>query len=109
MQAPIPAVFGLDSNPEGHLALVCELDGVGHEVDYDLTQSAGISPHGLRHFGSHLAQEFQTLFVRPHREGLERGLQAVAQIEFDRLEIDSARLNLGKVENVIDYGEQRIR
>ena len=70
MQNAIVTVLGLDLSLQHNLALIGELDGVAHEVDYDLAESAGIPPHDLRHLRSHLAQKLQSLFGPPQRKRL---------------------------------------
>src|ERR1700690_538226 len=105
MQRAVFAVGGLDVNVQGHLTLICELDGVAQEIDYDLPQPVGISTQNVRHGRSYLAQKFQSFFSRPERHRLHRPSQTSAQVEIFQFQIFLSRLNLGEVENVIDYSE----
>ena len=96
-------------NPDGDLALGGELDGVAHQIDDDLPQSVGIAPHELGYVAPQIAQQLEALLVGPQREGPQGRMQAFRQIEIDDVELVSARLDLGKIEHIVDDAEQAVR
>ena len=55
-----------------HLAVLGELDGVADEIHDHLAQAAGVADHGGRHVGRDVADQLQSLLVRPGGQQFER-------------------------------------
>jgi hypothetical protein len=84
-----------------------ELQRVRQQVEQDLAQSGDVSDHG---FGGvlapHVRQVDGTRAVQRGGRQIERGLQARPEVERRPLEIQLTRLDLGKVEDVVDDSEE---
>ena len=61
------ALLGIDLDPQHHLSVSREFDGVADQIDHNLSQSGRITPHDFRHLGSDFAQKLQPLFVGAKR------------------------------------------
>ena len=96
--------LGLHSNHD--FALLGEFDGVAHEVDDDPAQAVGIADQPFRHFGPDMAGQLQALLLGPQSQRLQCVSQRFSQVELDIIQIELARLDFGKVEDVVDQGEQ---
>src|SRR5580704_8136857 len=72
LQNEILPVRCCNLNVQCHLTFPRKLDGIAHQVGYDLAQTAGISPYYFGHFWVDLTQELQPLLVGSKRERLER-------------------------------------
>jgi hypothetical protein len=68
-----------------HLALVGELEGVGHQVEQHLPQPARVADQGVRHVRLHVVDQLQPLLVRPHGQGPQRVAQRGPQGEVGRV------------------------
>src|SRR5271154_801708 len=109
MQEIMVNVRRLDLGLQRYFSFSRELDSVAHQVNHDLAQSIGITPHDFRHLGCNVAQKLKPLLVGPKSKSLEGCFQTVAQIEINCLQFDFPHLDFRKVENVVDYCEQGIR
>jgi len=105
-QCPVSFHF-FPGHGDNHFAAVRELDGVPHQVDDHLPQTAGISNHVIGYIRGNLVRKFQPLLSSPQAQSLEYVAYAVAEIEGDRLYLQLARLNLGEIKNIVDDGHQR--
>ncbi len=102
-------VAGLRFKARAHrdLAIVRELDRVAHKVYEHLAQAARIAPEVCRHVRFRRAEELQALFVHLERHHLGKIVQQGAQIKVERLHLQLARLDLGKIQNVVDDAHER--
>jgi hypothetical protein len=89
--------------------LIVNLMALPTRVDQDLAQTRGVAQQGVRHIVGDIAGELEPFLAGPEAEGLHRVVQRVAQAEFDRFEVQLARLDLGEVEDVIEQGQQGAR
>src|SRR5580700_6875561 len=100
------ALFG---HADQDLAVLCELDRVPYQVDQNLTNPPGIAKQRFGNVRRNLADEFQAFLVRAATERFHRLAQAVAQIKWNRFEIELSRLDLRKVQNIVDDGKEGLR
>ena len=100
---------GLDLGANGDLARVGELDRIPDQVDEYLPQQSGVAMDGLRGEGIDEAGERQALAARRHGHDVGYALHYRGQIELDRLAFELVRLDLRKVEDVIDDRQQIMR
>ena len=70
VEALPPLLFRLALHPHVYLASLGELDGIPHQVHYDLAKHTRIAHQSLRHLRSHLIVEFEALFMRPQCQSL---------------------------------------
>ena len=91
-----------------HFAVFRELDGVPDEIRDDLAKAVGVAHQGVRHVGTDVIGQFQSLQLCPRRQQLERRGEAVAQVERDDIDGELAGLDLREVEDVVDDGQQRL-
>ena len=106
MNEGIVAATGLGAHTDGNLAMFCELDGVADQVDEHLAQPAEVSVQNPRNVGRYVVEQLQSFFIRPQCRRFEHGSQAFAKIKISKLKFDFAGLDLGEIENVVDYREQ---
>ena len=93
---------------DDHLAVVGELDGVGEEVDENLSQAGHVAVDGGRHQRLEEVSEVQGFLGAPGRQDVESALDALAEVKGSALEIEPSGLDLGKVEDVVDDSEEGI-
>ena len=98
----------IESDVDHHLALLGELQGIADEIDDDLPQADRVPLEHVGHVGRHVASQLQPLLVGAGRQGVERVAQVIAQAEGDGIEVQPPRLDLGKIKNVVDNGQQRM-
>ena len=96
--------LGVDAN--GDFALLGELDRVADQIDEDLADPPGIADEVVRDTRTNLVRELERLGVGERRERLDRLGQGLPQGEGHRLELEPTGLDLRKVEDVVDDGEQ---
>src|SRR5689334_17356903 len=53
-----------------------------------------------------MTREFKAFLVRPHGENLDGFLNEIAEVKFDRLELDMAGFDFREVKNVVDQLQQ---
>ena len=66
------------------------------------------SPDATGNVGVEVVREIESLGRRGQGHELERGLDALPQVERRLLELEPAGLDLREVQDVVDHGEQRI-
>jgi hypothetical protein len=62
----------------------------------------------IRHLRLHLTDHLQTLLVRPQGQGASGFLQHIAEVESDGIQIQAPRLDLRKIQHVVDDRQQTI-
>src|SRR5207249_1464439 len=90
------------------LARLRELDRVADGVRDDLSQPARIAAHERRQIRWHDTGDFEPLLLRARRVQERRLLDERAQVELDVLDRELPRLDLREVEDVVQYGEERV-
>jgi len=93
---------------ERHLPDLGELDGVGEEVEKDLTHSTGIAVNVGRQVVAHQTAELEPLAVGKLGDDIQRSLHHLDEVAVDDLELELPRLDLREVEDVIDDREQAV-
>ena len=83
-----------------------EFDGVAGEIDQNLLQTSQVTNKPVGDIGGDVPQKLKILFVSAGREGLHRLAQGLAKFEFMTVEFQLARLDLGKVQDVIDDSQK---
>jgi hypothetical protein len=102
-----PARAG-EARPDHDLAALGELHGVAGEVQENLADPAGIAAHPPGQVGVHARDQLETLVPGPAREDVAGVLHHVAQPEVHLLELETARLDLREVQDVVDDVEERL-
>ncbi len=95
-------------DPQHHLALFREFDGVADQIDDHLPQTPQIADKRVGRLRQNAAGQLQSALVGPCSECFYGVFEAVAQAEGDRVQVHPARLDLGKVQNIVDYRQQRV-
>ncbi len=97
--------LGADQN----LPSVGKLDGVVGQIGQHLSQAQRIPDQGVGDGIIDMKQQLQPLFPRSHRQHRAQLLHDLIQVEGNFLDIQLARLNFGRVENIVDDAEQGFR
>ncbi len=87
-------------------AFAGELDGICKQIDENLTQSVRISPQRQRNIGANLASQFKPFPVGLDGQHFRGFSERRIQIEIGFLQRQPARLDLGKIQDVVDDREQ---
>ena len=98
--------LGVDANR--NFAPLRELDRVADQVDEDLADPSGVAHEVVGDSWTNLIRQLERLGVGERRERLDRLRQGLAQGEGHRLQLESTRLDLREVEDVVDDGQQRL-
>ncbi len=93
--------------PQHHFALLGEFDGVAQQIAQNLSQAPRIAPRPKRR-RRRGADQFQALALRALGEQDHHVLDQGAQRKFDFLQFQLARLDLGKIQHVVDDSEQAV-
>ncbi len=91
---------------ERHLAPFGELDGIAGEIGQHLAQAVGIAAQQRRNFRRHSRMELESLGARLDAQKLDHVRNRVAHVEAQIFKGDLSRLDLGKVQDVVDEGKQ---
>ena len=92
-----------------HVPMLGELDGVADQVGDDLADAPRIAGNPRRDVGRDVGDQLEPLLVGQQRQRLQRVLDEIDHRERNRLELELLRLDLGKVEDVVEQGQQRCR
>ena len=101
----VGAVFerGLDE----HATFPGELDGVGNQVDHDLTQPGGIGSQPRRDVVEAAGGEVDAFGGRVGAEQLDDFLDQLLEVEFELFDFELAGLDPRKIEDVVDHPQER--
>ena len=91
-----------------HLAAEGELHRVAHQVHEDLPQPAGIPFHPARHLTGQDGAEVEVLVPGGEGDRFQGVLHHAPQVEGDPVHLHPARLDFGKVQDVVDDAQQRV-
>ena len=83
-----------------------ELDGIGKQVQQNLAQSRWIPQREDSRGAIHFDTQIQALDPAGRPNDITSTAQNGFQIEGDGFQLEFARVNLGKVEDVVDHGSQ---
>ena len=98
----------LEAHLKRHMALVGELDGVGRQVDQDLTQVLAPPTQAAGRRRVDMGEQTQALAARPGRAGCEaRSASLGMEVEIDDVDRHLAGLDLGEIEDLVDQRQQR--
>ena len=95
-------VAGAGFERQHHLAGFGELHRVAQQVHEDLTQTGHVTLHADGHGGIDEERQLQTLSGRGFADEIERRLNACPQIKWMLFELETAGIDLGEVEDVVD-------
>ena len=91
-----------------YLTPLGELDGIGAEIGQHLAQTVRIAAQEWRNFRRYKRLDAEPLGARLDAQELDDILDRLAQVEVQILQSDLTRLDLGKIQDVIDKGEQSL-
>src|SRR5690606_29212169 len=97
----------LDADLDQNAADLGELDGVADQVEKHLAQTSRVENRLFRDLRRDVAAESDIAGVRTGRHQLDRVLDQLAERCLLRLEFELSRLDLRKVEEVLDQRKQR--
>ena len=100
--------FGDESDRDGDLTALGELEGVAEQVGEHLAQAPRVAAQRRRNVCVHERRELQAFAAGDERRQVTRVLHRVAQVEVQGLDLEFAGLDLGEVEDVVDDREQRL-
>ena len=92
----------------GDATLFGELDGIADQVDQHLRQAQRIAPQAVRHVRGHLVFEDQLLFLRLGAQQVGQVVEDFVEIEILLLQLQAAGIDPGKIEDVVDDGQQQL-
>jgi len=87
---------------------LCELHGVAEQIGQHLTQTCRIAKKGGCQPLIYGIGEGESLLSRPGRHQAAGGLNALLQVEWQAFQLHLALIDLGEVQNIVDYGQQGI-
>src|SRR5580692_6387466 len=93
---------------EHDFAALSELEGIVQQIDKDLAQARDITAHLAGRVSGDFIEQVEAFLRGVRRDKVERPLHAFAQAEDFLLKIEPAGLDLGKVQDVVDDGQQRV-
>ncbi len=91
----------------GDLAALGEFDCITHKVRQYLPEADGVAGNKSRNTRVDFAGQFQILFRGTLGEDLGDAFDGFMQIEVGAFQLELARLDLRKIEHVVDQIEQR--
>jgi hypothetical protein len=101
----LPALKG---SGQGDAAGLGELDGVGEQVEQYLTQPQRIADAAGRQVGGFLQAQVEALGAGTVGDEFEGAVEHVAKRHFAGFDVQLAGVDLGEVEDFIDYAEQLV-
>ena len=96
----------LHSNANFHFAFLGKLDGIAYQIDHHLAQAARIADQAVGDIRGDVAHELYVFARRVHGQCLHGIAHFVAQAELDLFQRQAACFDSGKVENVVEQGQQ---
>src|SRR5260370_31613376 len=94
--------------PHNDFALFSKLHGIADEIGEDLPKPAGITPELLRYVAVYKRGQFKAFRLRPLGQKLDGWFDGSSPIVVQGLKVELTRLDLGEVEDVLNYGQKRI-
>ena len=91
---------------DAYLSALGELHCVVDEVGQDLAKTQRVTQQALRDVGRNSGQELQSFFVRLLRRERGHRCDHLVEAEVRGFHVELARLDLGKVQDVVDDGKQ---
>ena len=100
--------FSIQRGANGHLPMLRELDRIVSQVQQHLLQARRIAANRGGDLRVDRGNQTKALLRRHERQAVGHGFDNRRQVEVDRLQLQLASLNLGKVKYVVDQGQQRL-
>ena len=100
--------LGVRLDDDRHAAAFGELDRVAGEVEQNLAQPRLVADNARRQPLVDIAADFQPFRLRARSEQLDRLLDERRERERPCSEVESAGLDLGKIEDLFDQRQQRL-
>ena len=97
-----------DLDPDDHLALGGELDGVRAEVEQDLADPGRVPEQRRGHVGMHVDQELDSLAVGRAGQDAPHVVDHAGHVELGLLDVHLPRLDLREVQDVVDDHQQAL-
>ncbi len=91
-----------------HFSLSGELNGIADQIDQNLAESSGVAFYKGGDAVGDIGNEFQMFLMRGGRKQFEHVVHQYAQVEVGVLQLQLARFDLRKVENVVDDIQERV-
>ena len=92
---------------QDHLSGLGEFHSVGEQVDHDLSESGDVAGDAVRHRRVDEERELEPLARGWFGDEIKRRLDASPEVEGVDLQLKTAGVDLGEVEDVVDDAEQR--
>src|ERR1700681_3436664 len=86
-----------------------KLDGITYQIDENLAQPRRVAYQTVWDPGKDIASQLQAFPVRGQRQQTQQVIQSIVEIEVDGFHVELSRLNLAKIKNIVEQGEQGIR
>src|SRR5258706_7273098 len=85
-----------------------EFQGVPNQVRDDLPQPDRVADELRGYVGRYIAGEGQSLRARLDHQRNQRSLERLAYRKHRSIDLELARLDLGKIEDIVDHHQQRL-
>ena len=107
-QAAVLRPLANQAHVQQHIAGRRELDGVAEQVGHHLADAAWVAHQHLRQVRRIIDHQVQPARLRRQRLAAGERFKFMQQVEGNRFKIELARLDLGKVEDVVDQRQQAL-
>src|SRR2546426_694112 len=94
---------------ESHFSALRKLYSIADQVKQDLPEPSRIATQLCRHPFLDKCRQFDLVLIRALDEQIERAFDDLPQIEIERLEMELARFDFRKIENIIDDRQKQFR
>ena len=103
-----PGILLLHPHGDADFAVLSEFDGVVGIIDENLSQPQGVAHQVGRHIGGHVAHQLKALgaCLVPHH--IHHAFQHAVEHKGMFFHLQPARLDLGKIEDVVDHAQQML-
>ena len=91
-----------------YFTLLGKFDGVANQIGQDLRQAGWVTNHRCRHIGHGTHCQFQPLLARLGPQQMGHTLNDFDRLKGDLFDRELARLDLGKIEDIVDDPQQRL-
>ena len=91
---------------DDNFAPLGEFNGVADQVQEDLSQPGRVADQDVWHVRPHVVSQLEPLPVRPSGQGPQGVAEQGTERELGGVQVQLAGLDLGEIEQVVDYAEQ---
>ena len=92
-----------------HFTLIRKFDGIVDEIEQDLPQAYGVSQYSIRNTRCNAIGQFNAFFVCFHAHDFQWLVHEMPETEGCPFEFQSTGFNFGKIKNIVNDRQQRIR